>query len=445
MAETGSDGQTGTTTNPAGTTPSAPRHIPWHVVALVLLAGVLGGVFGWVVAIAIPDESTQEIVKMGAVLAMVLGGGAAFIGVFVLANTDTRQRVRLAAIAFVFGMTPKPIFEASRAFVDRAIETGERQEVEAAADQLEALVDEAESAVAVGDAFSESRLRAIETAARELVDQADRVKLSSARSTATQGVELTLERLGTIYGPEQQGVDASTRAEVAGAIGRVSQHAAARSAPGVSDAGAAQLVSFATEDASADVRALSAQQLEDLEGTNRSLGRPVVFEVPSEDAPGLGRGRGVTPQDPASTVNLAAIIDQQDAILTRLGELQTGMQGLNEPRFTTPAIDLSSIRDDQARIMQQLEAINARVTNLNAVPSSGTGGGTGAEVSLDAVTKRQLDAVLRDYRRLLESTRDTRGTPTAATTNTMITRLRDENWVDQQLTRISGIEETIDR
>jgi hypothetical protein len=96
-----------------------PRELTW-----ILTAGAAGGFLSWVYAFAFG----QPLPLHGgfAVPACVaLGIGAAFIGVYVIANTDTSAFLRAAGFALLCGFSWKPIYDAGSALITQ--HTNERQ------------------------------------------------------------------------------------------------------------------------------------------------------------------------------------------------------------------------------------------------------------------------------------------------------------------------------
>ncbi len=94
---------------------------PWQV----LLTGGGGGLLGWVYAQTVGQP--VALVWWQAIPAgVLLGAGASFAGVYLLANTDVRDAKRCLALAMICGFAWKPVYEAGTALVR---ETTARQDL----------------------------------------------------------------------------------------------------------------------------------------------------------------------------------------------------------------------------------------------------------------------------------------------------------------------------
>lgn len=102
-------------------THNPPPPPDWKLVVMVVGSGALGGLLAWIYAISVgepPEQTTYWIVPAWSLLGM----GASFIGVYLIANTDTRYTLRCLAFAIVCGFSWQPIYEAGRALVDKHIQ-----------------------------------------------------------------------------------------------------------------------------------------------------------------------------------------------------------------------------------------------------------------------------------------------------------------------------------
>lgn len=63
------------------------------------------------------------------VASTVLGTGAAFVGVYVIANTDTRDFLRCLGFALLCGFSWKPVYDAGSALVNQQIKISQAREV----------------------------------------------------------------------------------------------------------------------------------------------------------------------------------------------------------------------------------------------------------------------------------------------------------------------------
>lgn len=92
------------------------RVAPW-----VICAGGIGGVLSWVFSITIGRPAVLESPWQAIPAFAVLGMGAAFIGVYVIAYSDTRALMRCLGFALLCGVSWKPIFDAGDALVKQSI------------------------------------------------------------------------------------------------------------------------------------------------------------------------------------------------------------------------------------------------------------------------------------------------------------------------------------
>lgn len=97
-----------------------PTGLPDRVGPLhVLGVGAVGGALSWVFAITIGVRPVLNQVWLAVPATMLLGAGAAYIGVYLLASSDTAQVHRCLAFALVCGVAWKPVWDAGTALVDQ--------------------------------------------------------------------------------------------------------------------------------------------------------------------------------------------------------------------------------------------------------------------------------------------------------------------------------------
>jgi hypothetical protein len=102
----------------------------------ILSAGAAGGFLSWVYALVLGQPlPVQGFIAIPA--CVVLGIGASFIGVYVIANTDTSAFLRAAGFAFLCGFSWKPIYDAGSALITQ--HTNERQAQTSAVDSVRKL------------------------------------------------------------------------------------------------------------------------------------------------------------------------------------------------------------------------------------------------------------------------------------------------------------------
>lgn len=110
-------------------TPTGRAH-PLHVLGV----GAIGGALSWVFAVTIGVPPVLSHWWLAVPAAMLLGAGAAYIGVYLLASSDTAQVHRCLAFALLCGVAWKPVWDAGTALVDQSIR---RQQYRARAAELE--------------------------------------------------------------------------------------------------------------------------------------------------------------------------------------------------------------------------------------------------------------------------------------------------------------------
>ncbi len=117
----------------------------------VAALGSFGGLLVWLSGMWI-GRSVHLNVWADPIVSIVLGGGASVVFVFLIANTDRTDRVRLLALALLSGFFWEPVWEASRALVDRHSEAG------LAGEAIEATERALSSAIALAAAQGHKRI-----------------------------------------------------------------------------------------------------------------------------------------------------------------------------------------------------------------------------------------------------------------------------------------------
>ena len=79
-------------------------------VGLILTAGAVGGELSVLFA-KLYDQPFKTSVLLAVIASPFLGMGAAYIGVYVIANSDTKAFLRCLGFAMLCGLTPKPIYD----------------------------------------------------------------------------------------------------------------------------------------------------------------------------------------------------------------------------------------------------------------------------------------------------------------------------------------------
>jgi hypothetical protein len=112
-------------------------------IALILLFGAIGGGLSLVYAATVgqPIQGSLWVAVPGSV---VLGTFAAFIGVYVIANTDTSDFLRCLGFSLLCGFAWKPVYDAGSALVTQQTRANQIAKVQ----QLNETVGEAVSEVA---------------------------------------------------------------------------------------------------------------------------------------------------------------------------------------------------------------------------------------------------------------------------------------------------------
>jgi hypothetical protein len=82
----------------------------------VLLAGAMGGLVSWVYSETVGRSLGMQW-YLGIPACLLLGSVAGVLGVYIIAKTDTRERVHLLAFAILCGILWRPIIDSARAYV----------------------------------------------------------------------------------------------------------------------------------------------------------------------------------------------------------------------------------------------------------------------------------------------------------------------------------------
>ncbi len=108
-------------------------------VFLVILGGIIGGFVSWLLTI-IADQKPVFDTPLAAIPAsMLFGAVAAFIGIYLLANTDTRAVKRCVAFAILLGLSWQFVIESGELYVRQSLK---RREVRNDKATLSAAVEE---------------------------------------------------------------------------------------------------------------------------------------------------------------------------------------------------------------------------------------------------------------------------------------------------------------
>jgi len=96
-----------------------------RLISRVVSAGILGGLLSTAFTFATKTSAEPFNAVTDLLLAATLGGGSAFVFVFLFANTDRRDLLRIAALALVAGFFWKPVYEGAGAFVNASLDQRE--------------------------------------------------------------------------------------------------------------------------------------------------------------------------------------------------------------------------------------------------------------------------------------------------------------------------------
>lgn len=126
------------------------------VVAAVLLAGGAGGGLGWVqAALARVPPTALDSHVLGAGFLVLVGMAAGFIGVYLIANSDTKDLWRTLALSLVCGLFWQPVFEGAKSLVAK---TADAQAQGEAKDKIDKAEEEVKELAAQGEDATEAKL-----------------------------------------------------------------------------------------------------------------------------------------------------------------------------------------------------------------------------------------------------------------------------------------------
>jgi len=99
----------------------------FRMIGVVAGAGAVGGLIAWVLQATTGGRLFPFAWYASVPAALLLGGAAAGIGVFVLANTDLRQVGRAVFVAVLCGIGFKPVFKAGSDFLNGTLSQAKAQ------------------------------------------------------------------------------------------------------------------------------------------------------------------------------------------------------------------------------------------------------------------------------------------------------------------------------
>lgn len=100
-----------------------------RLMGLVALIGALGGAMAWVFGQAIDIQNGQPLWPFMPI-SIFLGMGASIVFVFLVANTDRNDVIRLLALALLSGFFWKPVWLASQQIIDKTYEEQSLAEIQ---------------------------------------------------------------------------------------------------------------------------------------------------------------------------------------------------------------------------------------------------------------------------------------------------------------------------
>ena len=116
-----------------------PGNVNLREVSLVLVAGAIGGFLSWIYAQTF-GEAMALVWYLAVPASMLFGTGAAFIGVYLLANVDTSALLRCLAFALLCGFLWMPVFDAGKALVFQEVRVKDAVEAGKAAAEAQSQV-----------------------------------------------------------------------------------------------------------------------------------------------------------------------------------------------------------------------------------------------------------------------------------------------------------------
>ncbi|MGI0117507.1 hypothetical protein [Zooshikella sp. RANM57] len=96
-------------------------NINWKEIVFITVAGGIGGCLSLVYSITVGNPPTVEL-PVGILAYIFLGMGAGFLGVYVIAKTDTSQFAHALGFAIACGLSWAPIMDASTALIKQNTE-----------------------------------------------------------------------------------------------------------------------------------------------------------------------------------------------------------------------------------------------------------------------------------------------------------------------------------
>jgi hypothetical protein len=140
-----------------------------RIPAYVIASGAVGGILSWIYSITVGDPFHEDSI-VAIASAVPLGMGAGFVGVYVLANSDTRALARTLGIAMLCGMFWKPVYDAGREQVLTGLKKADLSEAtETLNDQIARLDKASEDALPL-------EIAAVQRSAKELLDTSGSIR-----------------------------------------------------------------------------------------------------------------------------------------------------------------------------------------------------------------------------------------------------------------------------
>ena len=167
----------------------------WKEAALILAFGGAGGILSWIYAVTI--FQAPEASGIYTLIAwMTFGMAASFLGVYLIANTDTRAIYRCLAFALLCGFSWKPTFEAAEALIDKQTAASRTQQLSSVTEKTRSLIDKAKQVP--NDEFS-FHAQSLAEKAQELTSLPLQVNDYNSRSLASlatrEVVDLLVDRI----------------------------------------------------------------------------------------------------------------------------------------------------------------------------------------------------------------------------------------------------------
>lgn len=167
-------------------------NIDWTEMGLVAAAGAVGGILSFFYASVYAPLVNAPWWTCFALPA--LGAGAGCIGVYVIANSDTRDLRRCLVFAMLCGIFPKPVFDAGSALVKQtAIETRKTGEIEDTKKEAEKVAIATNALPESAKADVSKRVKKTATATSKLLRQVSKFHNPEAQELAQTQVKETFE------------------------------------------------------------------------------------------------------------------------------------------------------------------------------------------------------------------------------------------------------------